>query len=440
MNLRHLSDTRRLRADAEARLGHPSPAKAPGRSADELMHELQVHQIELEMQNEALRQAQLELEESRDRYVDLYESAPVGYVTLANTGQIAEINVTGTVLVGEVRGKMLHRSFARFILPEDQDLWHRHFLHAWRHGGKQACELRLQRNDGTVVDVGVDSLLAAADNAAVPTLRITLTDITARKQAERALRLANDRLEILVEQRTRQLEDARNEAEWANLAKSHFLAAASHDLRQPLQALRLFIDMLNQQLDEPRHRKVAQLASTALTAGENLLNALLDVSKFDAGMVTAECRGFAFSEITRDLVIQCDGLATQKGLKLTVVSSSAIIHSDPVLLSRLLRNLLDNAIKYTDRGRILLGCREGGADGVRIEVWDTGRGIAADQRRRIFDDFYQVGNADRDQTKGLGIGLAVVRRTANLLGHRITVRSWPGRGSVFAVTVGRSPG
>lgn len=250
-----------------------------------------------------------------------------------------------------------------------------------------------------------------------------------------------EELERLVKERTAQLNDeiivrrqAELKAEQANRAKSNFLAAASHDLRQPFQALRLFLDVLNGQLTEPRHLKVVQNASAALTAGETLLHALLDVSKFDAGTVAVTRQRFALSELVAELAAQCGCLAQQKGLKFTVVDSSVFIESDPVLLSRLLRNLLSNAIKYTDRGRVLLGCRRL-ENGVRIEVWDTGRGIATDHQQHIFEEFYQIGNLNGDRSKGYGIGLAVVRRTADLLGHQITVRSWPGRGSVFAVTV-----
>ena len=251
----------------------------------------------------------------------------------------------------------------------------------------------------------------------------------------RAEAIRREELERLVNDRTAALIEARMEADRANAAKSHFLAAASHDLRQPAQALRLFIDLLAQQIEDPFQKSVVQKASLALSAGENLLQALLDVSQLDTGRVTVQRRRVTFSEIAAELAAQCDGPARRKGLTLTIVASSAVIDSDPVLLARLLRNLLSNAIKYTDHGRILMGCRKTGG-GLRIEVWDTGIGIAADQQQRIFDDFTQLGNAERDQDKGLGIGLAVVRRTAQLLGHQVTVRSWPGRGSVFAVTVG----
>jgi PAS domain S-box-containing protein len=239
-----------------------------------------------------------------------------------------------------------------------------------------------------------------------------------------------------IKQTEEELQIAKTSAEKANDAKSHFLAAASHDLRQPFQALRLYLDILNQQLDDPGNLKVAQMASAALSLGEGLLHTLLDVSKWEAGLVKIQRGRVSFSEITEDLLAQCAGLARQKGLELTIVGSSMVLDSDPALLSRLLRNLVDNAIKYTERGRILLGCRrvKGCA---RIEVWDTGIGIADDQQERIFDDFYQVGNTGRDQNLGLGIGLGVVRRTAETLGHRITLCSRPGRGSVFAVTVNR---
>jgi PAS domain S-box-containing protein len=142
--------TAQLRADAESVLAHRPRAQASARSAQELLHELQVHQIEMEMQNESLRQSQVALEESRDRYVDLYEFAPIGYLTLNHAGLIADINLTGTALLGEERGPLRQRRFARFVVPEDQHKWRKHFFHALRHGGKTSCELSLQRRDGSI--------------------------------------------------------------------------------------------------------------------------------------------------------------------------------------------------------------------------------------------------------------------------------------------------
>ncbi|MBX9635408.1 MAG: MASE1 domain-containing protein [Magnetospirillum sp.] len=229
-------------------------------------------------------------------------------------------------------------------------------------------------------------------------------------------------------------QSAQDKAEQANAAKSHFLAAASHDLRQPFQALRLFIDILDQGITKPTLRKVVEAANTALSGGETLLTALLDLSRLDAGAVKVEAKIFPLSPLLTQLGEECAEAARQKNIALIVVGSSLTADSDPVLLSRLLRNLLHNAVKYTEQGRILLGCRRG-KDFVRIEVWDTGIGIPPEQQSRIFDDFYQIGNTGRDHAKGLGIGLAVVRRTARHLGHQISMRSVPGRGSVFAVTI-----
>ena len=174
------------RTKAGAQLVHAPASDGSLRPAEELLHELQVYQTELKMQNEELRRAQVALEESRDRYVDLYEFAPVGYLTLSRGAQIAAINLTGAALLGEDRKKLLDRRFARFVAPVDHDRWQRYFIHVMQHGDKQICELTLRRSDGTLFNARLDCLLIVAD-AAAPALRITLTDITARKQAEEAL-------------------------------------------------------------------------------------------------------------------------------------------------------------------------------------------------------------------------------------------------------------
>jgi len=177
------------RAEAEAQLARAPQAGAPARPAEELLHELQVHQIELEMQNEELRRAQLALEESRDRYVDLYEFAPVGYLTLTGEALISEVNLTGAMLLGEERRKMLQRRFARFVAPEGGDRYHRLFASVMQHGERQACELALRRGDGSVFHAQLDCLRVVAGDKP-PTVRIALTDITERKRAEAELRVA----------------------------------------------------------------------------------------------------------------------------------------------------------------------------------------------------------------------------------------------------------
>jgi PAS domain S-box-containing protein len=175
-----------LRAAAETQLAKTAMAATTARPVEDLLHDLQVHQIELEMQNEALRQANIALEDSRDRYVDLYEFAPVGYLTLTSDGLIAEINLTGTRLLGLERKNLLHKRFTSFVIPEDQDRWTRHYLSVKSDGGQGSAELALQRGDGTAFHAQLDCIgqKSGAGNA---TIRIVLSDNTARKQADEAL-------------------------------------------------------------------------------------------------------------------------------------------------------------------------------------------------------------------------------------------------------------
>ena len=177
-----------LRAEAEARLARTPPADGAQRSSEEILHELRVYQIELEMQNDALRQTQLELEESRDRYVDLYDFAPIGYLTLTRGGLIREVNLTGALLLGMERNKLAHRRFAQFIVPEDNERWHQHFTRVVQYGGQRDCELSLKRGDGSVFYAHLDCLRVGVGSEF--SVRIAFTDITERKRAEEELRIA----------------------------------------------------------------------------------------------------------------------------------------------------------------------------------------------------------------------------------------------------------
>ena len=187
-----------LRKEAEARLAHVSKTKLKPRPIEELLHDLQVHQVELEMQNETLRQSQIELEESRDRYVDFYDFAPVGYVTLNHDGMIDEINLTGAALLGVERNNLLRHGFTHFIAPEDRDRWHHHFLNVLTHDEPLACELILQRKDGPRFYARLDCLhLNKAGKA--PVVRIVLTDITGHKQVEESLREKEEFFRMITE-------------------------------------------------------------------------------------------------------------------------------------------------------------------------------------------------------------------------------------------------
>ena len=233
----------------------------------------------------------------------------------------------------------------------------------------------------------------------------------------------------------RELTVQRDAAEQAYLAKARFLAAASHDLRQPMQALSIFHELLNQEIRsaDPAGKILAN-AQKAAEGMKTLLDALLDVSRLDANVITPDCRGFPVQALLQQMESEFAPIAGQTGIRLRVMPCSACVTSDPVLLSQVLRNLLSNALRYTPSGRVLLGCRRRKGQLV-IEVYDTGIGIAPDQHSAIFAEFYHIGNKARDRSQGLGLGLAIVERVVRLLGHALAMRSEPGRGSCFSVAV-----
>jgi len=267
------------------------------------------------------------------------------------------------------------------------------------------------------------------------------SDVTAYKRAQRALQEANETLEFRVVQRTVELTELNGElamakisADRANHAKTRFLAAASHDLVQPLTAARLFISSVDRTRLAPSSAALVGQAETALVAAENLLGGLLDISRLDAGAQEAHLEHFPLAQVVRPLAAEFSVIARDRGLQLRTANYEHVVHSDPQLLRRVLQNFLSNAMRYTRRGSVLLGCRRrGGA--LSIEVWDSGRGIPAEKQREIFEEFRRLDDYDDAQDRGLGLGLAIADRIAKMLAHPLSVRSWPGRGSVFTICV-----
>ncbi len=245
---------------------------------------------------------------------------------------------------------------------------------------------------------------------------ITFTDISERKRTAEALLSATQ------------------QAQTANAAKSRFLAVASHDLRQPLQSLVLIQGLLAKQISGDKPRKLLARLDETLSAMSGMLNTLLDINQIEVGAVEPNVVNFPINDLLARLRDEFAYHAQARGLLLRVVPSSLMITTDPRLLEQMLRNLLSNAVKYTERGKVLLGCRRR-AGVLSIEVWDTGIGIPKTEFKSIFDEYYQLGNPARQRSQGLGLGLSIVQRLANLLGHRIDVRSRPGKGSGFAVEI-----
>ena len=249
-----------------------------------------------------------------------------------------------------------------------------------------------------------------------------------------ALRLRTESLVDELRLEKQESDRQRTRAEQANLAKSHFLAAASHDLRQPLHAVGLFSASLRELVPDGSARAIADSISESVESLESLFNELLDLSQLEAGSLQIKMADFPIELLLSRLRTRFGPLAAEKRLALDVPTSHAIVRSDPVQLERLLGNLLANAIQYTERGTVSIACATQ-VDEVRVAVCDTGIGIPQQHRERIFDALFQIGNPARDRRKGRGLGLAIVRRLSDMLGHRIEVASEDGVGSTFGVVL-----
>ena len=232
---------------------------------------------------------------------------------------------------------------------------------------------------------------------------------------------------------------AKRQADLANAAKSRFLAAASHDLRQPLQTLALVQGLLAKNVESEKARKLVSRLDETLGAMSGMLNALLDINQIEAGTVHAETIDFPVDGLLAQMREEFTYHAQAKGLALRVVPCAVSISSDPRLLEQMIRNLLSNALKYTKHGKVLLGCRRHKGM-LNLEVWDTGIGIPDTELQAIFEEYHQLDNAARERSRGLGLGLSIVHRLGGLLGHHVRVRSRPGRGSVFSIEVKLAPG
>lgn len=292
-----------------------------------------------------------------------------------------------------------------------------------------------ERPDGRVIEMQGNPMPAGG-------FVMTFTDITPFRDAERVLREANEHLEARVAERTRELSElnrqlllVNQQVERANQSKSRFLAAVSHDLTQPLNAAKLFTSSLLEMLPaEEEPARIARHIDDALGATEDLISDLLDISRLEAGKFKAKKLDFALHDLFDNLKAEFGVLAQAGGIHFSVVESKLAVHSDVRLLRRVLQNFLTNAFRYNPGGRVLLGCRRLGSK-IRIEVWDNGPGIPQDKQEAIFDEFSRLDHSRTAREQGLGLGLAIARGISLVLGHQLTLQSWPGKGSVFAVTL-----
>lgn len=299
-------------------------------------------------------------------------------------------------------------------------------LRAWMVSKNNRTPLSLE------VLIGARALTAFAQQMPDGGFVISFTDITTERTAAQALAEANESLEHRVVERTLELEAALGDAERANASKTRFVAAASHDLMQPLSAAKLYMASLAEGVSSPELLSHLDKATNALAGVEDILEALLDISKLDSGQVAVDLTDVALGDMLGQLSDELAPLAAQKGLDFRIVLPCATVRSDATFLRRILQNLISNAVRYTTSGKLLVGARRCG-NALRIEVHDTGPGIPQDQHQRVFDEFHRINTPSRP-TEGVGLGLTIVKRACELLGHPLQLRSEVGR-TMFSVVL-----
>jgi two-component system, chemotaxis family, sensor kinase Cph1 len=401
-----------------------------------LIHELSVHQIELEIQNEELRGATQELEASRDRYNDLYDFAPVGYFTLDREGRILEVNLTGANLLGAERVSITGKKpFRRFVAPEDLNLYHRHLAGILEDGARYSCELKLIKSEGSFFHAQLTSILEQGENGQGHRIRMAVSDITRLKEAEESLQKANEKLEDRVRERTAELEEYARKLEQSNRELEDFAHMASHDLQEPLRKIHAFSDLiLSGNVSEEKGRYYFGRMQTAARRMQEMINALLTFSRITTRarpFVPVELRTMVESALS-NLQVRLEETGGQ-----VEIGDLPIIEAEPTQMVQLFQNLLGNSLKFHQEGKppVVRVYGESIDPGFcRIYVEDEGIGFDEKYADRIFKPFERLGR----KVDGTGIGLAIVKKVVDRHGGTISARSTPGKGSTFVIDLPES--
>jgi PAS domain S-box-containing protein len=428
----------RQRQRAEARLRERAlhfPEESPALTPEEcrhLLHELRVHQIELEMQNEELRESETALEAARERYFDLYDLAPVGYCTVDERGMIRQSNLNAAKLLGVTRGTLIGQPFARRIVREDQDVYYLHRKQLTENGMPCSFELRMKKEDGTVFWIDLTITIGRDSKGAVE-FRAILSDIDERKRVE----VERTSLQRDLQDKNMELERARLAADKANQAKSDFLSNMSHELRTPLHAILGFTQLLESGPPPPTLNQ-EQSIDQILKAGWHLLDLIeeiLDLAVIEAGKIILTMEAVSLPELIQECETMVLPMAQRYdiGLVFPAAQVTLAVLADRMRIKQVLINLLSNAIKYNRAGgTVTVSSGKVSATRIRIRVQDNGAGLAPEKLGQLFQPFNRLGQ-EAGSTSGTGIGLVVCKRLIELMGGTIGVESEVGRGSIFWV-------
>lgn len=387
-------------------------------AVNELLHELQVHQIELEMQNEELRESHIALDIIRTRYFDLYDLAPVGYLTLNEYGLIQQANLTVASLFGITRSTLINQPFSKLILKESQDIYYLNHKKLIESGDAQTFDLQMVKNDQTSFWANL-LITIANDNNGELELRTVLSDISVRKEAEQALQAA------------RQIADK------ANSAKSEFLSSMSHELRTPLNAILGFAQLLDSgvtSVTTAQKKNIDQILKAGWYLLE-LINEILDLAVIESGKILFFIEPLSLAEVLDDAGAMLEFQATNRGITMIFPQPDMAyyIKADRVRAKQVFVNLLSNAIKYNKtNGFVTVSCIKKSNQVVRICVEDTGGGLTAEHVAQLFQPFNRLGQ-ECGKEEGTGIGLVVSKQIVELMGGAIGVESTVGKGCIFWV-------
>ncbi len=428
---------------------HPGLEAISPEDIRRLIHELRVHQIELEMQNEELRHTHYDLEIAHARYFDLYDMAPVGYITLNPDGIIQEMNLTAAMILHVSRTDVIRHPLSLFVAAEDQDIYYLYLRRLAKTREAQVCELRMLRLDHSVLWVRLETTVAydAAGEASI--YRTVMSDITERVQAEVALRELNATLEQRVDQRTADLRMSEEQIRHTNIElarslqlKDEFLSMMSHELRTPLNTILLITESMLEGFYGPLSERQHHVLGSVAQSGRHLLaliSDLLDITRIAAGHELLNPMPVNVDDICDMALMMIMPIAQARDISVDYTISPEIttLLADERRLVQILVNLLNNALKFTPPdGKVGLDVTADAARGcIQFSVWDTGIGIASTQQDQIFEPFTQLDRGLSREYEGIGMGLTLVHHLVDLHGGSITLESNPGEGSRFIVSL-----